>query len=76
MTSDAKNVSAGVVRSDGSEFCSGTCPSASERSELPSKVADWSMIGALGEIGGALAVVASLAYLGRQVRLTLTAAIP
>ena len=30
---------------------------------------DWSMIGAIGEIVGALAVVASLVYVGRQVRL-------
>jgi hypothetical protein len=31
---------------------------------------DWNMIGALGEIAGALAVVVSLVYVGRQVRLS------
>ncbi|MGE0159948.1 MAG: hypothetical protein AB7T31_11110 [Gemmatimonadales bacterium] len=29
---------------------------------------DWTMVGALGEVGGAVAVVASLLYVGRQVR--------
>ncbi len=29
---------------------------------------DWTIVGALGEVGGAIAVVASLLYVGRQVR--------
>ena len=29
---------------------------------------DWNMIGALGEVGGAVAVVATLFYLARQIR--------
>lgn len=29
---------------------------------------DWTMVGALGEVSGAIAVVASLLYVGRQVR--------